>query len=311
MVTKPKIGFIGLGNMGFPMAGHIAGAGYSVTVYDEKPDLTLSHSQQHGTRNASSLTELAKQTELVITMLPDITVVTTVLFGPSEDRLIPGLAAGSLLVDMSSSDPVGTRELGRKLSEHDIFLVDAPVSGGVPRAKTAELTIMAGGEKSQFKRAEPVLETMGKNIFQLGQLGNGQAMKALNNLCSAAGLLIASEVLIAAMKFGLDSGQVVDVLNSSTGRNNSTENKLKPHILSGSYSSEFSLPLMVKDLTSAVHVMEHVNASSELAKSCLSLWRMALTDLGGPVDHTEIARWVDENSDGGILASVREPKGEF
>ncbi len=290
-----KIAFIGLGNMGFPMAGHLAKAGYEVRVYDGDAEKTGSHAAEFATEPMASAAEAVEGCSVLITMLPDVRIVKSVL-EDVEEQLKKGSI--SLFIDMSSSDPVETRILGQTLADKNIPMIDAPVSGGVARALTAELAIMAGGDDTTFKRAEPILQTMGQNIFHVGPQGCGQAMKALNNLASATGLLIASEVVTSAEKFGIDAEMAVDVLNKSTGRNNSTETKFKQQILSKKFASGFAMNLMTKDLQAAINLTNHVNSDARLGEKSLELWKSALEQLGNHPDHTDIARWIDENSNG-------------
>jgi len=195
---------------------------------------------------------IAERCDAVITMLPDGHAVRAVTL--DVEGLLAGFAPGAVLIDMSSSSPVGTRELGERLAARDVRMIDAPVSGGVRKAEDATLAIMVGGEVQTIERCNPVLEAMGKQIFLTGALGSGHAMKALNNYVSAAGLAAAVEAVLAAARFGLDPGKVVDVLNASTGMNNSTLNKFHRFILSRAFDSGFSLDLMVKDLKTALEV---------------------------------------------------------
>lgn len=166
-------------------------------------------------------------------MLPNGKIVEDVVFGRdgANDRLAAGLKAGSVIVDMSSSSPVGTRALAARPAERGIKLVDAPVSGGVKRAVDGSLAIMAGGDAADVERLRPVLGAMGRQVFHTGPVGTGHAMKALNNYLSAAGLLAAGEAMLMGQKFGLQAETMVDVWNASTGRNNATEVKFKPFII--------------------------------------------------------------------------------
>jgi 3-hydroxyisobutyrate dehydrogenase len=172
-------------------------------------------------------------------------------------------------------------------------MVDAPVSGGVAKAADGSLAIMAGGEAAQVDKARPVLEAMGSRVFHTGALGSGHAIKALNNFVSAAGLTAACEAVLVARAFGIDSATLVDVLNASTGRNNSTEVKLKPHILSESFASGFAMALMAKDLRTAEELAAGLGCAQELLSEQAQLWARALGALGGQADHTEIFRFLD------------------
>jgi len=288
---RPAIGFVGLGNMGTPMAGHLVEAGYRLIVADARPEQARRFVAGHPSAVTGSLPEVGSRAGVVITMLPDIGVVRDVLLG--KDGLALSIAAGSILVDMSSSSPPGTIALGAELAKRGIRMIDAPVSGGVPRAISGELTIMVGGEAADIDRCEPILKAMGKTIFRTGKLGTGQAMKALNNLCSAAGLLIAAEAVRTGRQFGLDAELMVDILNASTGQNNSTLRKFKPFVLPKKYDSGFGLDLMVKDLSAALDLAASEDLEMPFSKSCVELWKQAQKSLGPGQDHTAIDLWLE------------------
>ncbi len=284
---RTRIGFIGLGNMGRPMAERLLGAGFALAVADRDQ----ARVQAFAGRAAApaSLAELGRTSDFVITILPDGEAVRGVVAGPG-DCVADGLGDGSVVIDMSSSSPVGTRALGQALAARGIALVDAPVSGGVKRAEDGSLAIMAGGDPAVVERCRPVLAAMGKQIFLAGSLGCGHAMKALNNYVSAAGLVAASEAVAIGRRFGLDPAVMVDILNASTGRNNSTENKLKQQVLSGSFGSGFGLSLMAKDLRTALELAAATDTPVPLAAGCVALWNAAERRLSQGADHTEIAR---------------------
>jgi 3-hydroxyisobutyrate dehydrogenase len=276
-VSAPgTVAFIGLGQMGRPMSANLARAGFTLRSYD------LS-----GAGNCGSAAEAARGAQVLITMLPDGKVVRQVL-----EQAMPALTRGSIVVDMSSSDPVGTRALGAELAAQGIGLVDAPVSGGVKRALDASLAIMAGGEAAAIERVRPLLEKMGGRIFLTGPLGSGHAMKALNNYVSAAGMIATAEALVAGARFGLDPAVMTDILNASSGRNNTTEVKVKQFMLSGAFASGFSAALMVKDVATAAQLARAVGASADFADHCAGIWREASAALGAGADHTAIYDYV-------------------
>jgi 3-hydroxyisobutyrate dehydrogenase len=293
MTAKPRIGFVGLGNMGAPMAENLLKAGFELAIADADPGRLAGFAKRAA--QPASLAELGRASELVITMLPDGKIVRKVLCGTagSNDGILAGLAAGSLVIDMSSSAPVGTRALGAELAARGVALVDAPVSGGVKRAVDGTLAIMVGGEAADVERCRPLLAAMGRDIFPTGPLGSGHAMKALNNYVSAAGLAAAAEAVLVGQRFGLDPAVMTDILNASTGRNNATENKLKQSILSRRYGAGFSLGLMAKDLRTALETAEATATPAPLAAACIALWNAAEARLGGAADHTEIARYLE------------------
>lgn len=290
-----SIGFVGIGNMGSPMARNLIRAGWKVTVYDVDAPKMRSFAATDGAGTASSLAELGKKSDVVITMLPDGHVVRRVVLGKEsgDDCLVKGLAKGATIVDMSSSAPVGTRRLGEELRAYGISLIDAPVSGGVKGAVAGTMSIMIGGDKALAERLDPLLAAMGKR-FYVGSPGAGHAAKVLNNYVSAAGLLAAAEAVRVAEKFGIDPQVLVNVVNASTGRNNSTENKFAQFILNGKFNSGFALGLMAKDLALAMEVAEACNVPAELGHATLDLWKKAEKAVGAAADHTEIARYVND-----------------
>lgn len=289
------IGFIGVGNMGNPMAGNLVKAGWKVTVYDTDASKTRSFVERNGGATASSLADLGRKSDVVITMLPDGFVVRRVVLGQEsgDDCLVKGLAKGSTIIDMSSSAPVGTRKLGEDLQKYQISLLDAPVSGGVKGAVAGTMSIMIGGGKALAERLDSLLSAMGKR-FYVGSLGAGHAAKVLNNYVSAAGLAAAAEAVRVADRFGIEPQVLVNVINASTGRNNSTENKFAQFILNGKFNSGFALGLMAKDLTLAMEVAEACNVPAELGHATLALWKKAENAVGATADHTEFARYVNE-----------------
>ncbi|MFN7086924.1 MAG: NAD(P)-dependent oxidoreductase [Burkholderiales bacterium] len=287
--TREKIGFVGIGAMGAPMAGHLAKASHRLVVFDADGSRARSFAAAHQAEIAPDLAALGRACETVITMLPDGKIVRRVLCGENDDfrdGVAAGLEAGAVVIDMSSSSPLGTRELGALLESRGVKLIDAPVSGGVRRALTAELTIMAGGEQAVFDRCRPLLEKMGTQIFHAGPLGAGHAIKALNNYVSAAGLVAACEAVIAGERFGLDPGTVVDILNASTGMNNTTKVKVKQFMLSGAFNAGFSIGLMAKDVRTALEIVQATHTPPLLAEPCARIWDDAAARLGAAADHT-------------------------
>ena len=281
------VAFVGLGMMGRPMAGHLVRAGFTLRVADASAAMLDAFCKEHpAAARCASAAEAARGADIVLTMLPTGAIV-------REVALAAGLQKGQLLLDMSSSAPVGTRELGAQLAARGVAMVDAPVSGGVAKAKTAKLAIIAGGSAGDVERARPVLEKLGAAIIHAGPLGSGHAMKALNNYVSAAGLAAAAEALLVARAFGLDPAVMTDVLNASTGRNNATENKLKQHILSGTFAAGFAMGLMVKDISTALDLARELKVPVPLAEECVSLWSDASKSLPG-ADHTAIFSFLEK-----------------
>lgn len=287
IISPPaNVAVIGLGNMGRPMAACLTRAGYDVTGFDLSADAREKFSAEGG-KAAESAAAAVKTAEAVITLLPDGKIVRAAVEG-----FMGHLKQGAVVIDMSSSAPLGTRTLGEEVIKAGFEFVDAPVSGGVKRAIDGSLAIMAGGAGSTIDRIDPVLAAMGKSIFRTGPLGSGHAAKALNNYVSAAGLAAAAEAVAIAEKFGLEPNVLVDVLNASTGRNNSTENKLKQFIISNSFASGFSMALMAKDIRTADNLAHDIGVPAPLADQVADMWDAALKVLGQNADHTEIGKYL-------------------
>lgn len=275
-----SVGFIGVGAMGRPMAENLAKAGFSVQSYDK-----------NGSGNRKSAAAAAKGAEILVTMLPDGEAVRDAVL-----EALPALARGSIVVDMSSAEPAGTRALGAALEANGIELMDAPVSGAVAGAKSATLAIMVGGTTSGLARVLPVLKAMGNQIFHVGPLGAGHAVKALNNYLGAAGTLAGFEALLVARRFGLDPKPMLDAINASTGRNSTTDRKIPRDILTGSFASGFKLALMTKDVGIAAELARGLGIETPFLKQTLRMWRDAEKKLPPGADHVEIYKYQEKIS---------------
>lgn len=289
------IGFIGLGNMGSPMARRLREAGFDLVVADRRGDVAASFARAHGSSAADSLEGLAATSDVLVTMLPDGAAVHQVVTSVLRDGDEPLAGAGRwrVVIDMGSSDPAGTVALGEMLAARGVDFVDAPVSGGVVRAGTGELSILVGGDEHVAERCRPLFDVVGSSVFHVGRLGAGHAMKALNNLLSAVGLVAAAEILVAGARFGLRPNVMLDVVNASSGRNNSTETKFAPHVLTAAFASGFSLDLMLKDLRTALRVAGDTNTPMPVGALLVELAAMAQQHLPDGADHTQLVEWVE------------------
>jgi 3-hydroxyisobutyrate dehydrogenase len=193
---------------------------------------------------------------------------------------------------MSSSSPTSSKENNKKLVQLGVKFVDAPVSGGVKKAIDGSLSIIVGGQKTHFEAVSPLLGYMGKSIVHVGDAGAAHAVKALNNYVSVAGLIAVSEALNAAAEFGLDTHVVNTVFNASTGRNNTTENKVENFMLNDAFNSGFSLALMSKDVQIALKFIQDMNCYAHLAQQCVSTAKEADRKLGKGADHTAMYDYV-------------------
>jgi 3-hydroxyisobutyrate dehydrogenase len=295
--SNDVIGFAGIGAMGTPMAGNLARAGYKVVAFDLDAARTEKLAGEHGVAVAASLAELGTASDIIITMLPDGKAVRTALCGNSDgfsNCILERAKNNTLVIDMSSSSPMGTRELGDVLAKRGLQFIDAPVSNGVKGAVAATLSIMVGGDRDIFERVKPMLEKMGSQIYFAGPLGAGHAIKALNNYVSAAGLIAASEAMHAGEAFGIDPNVIVDIINTSSGMNNTTKNKCKQYMLSGAYNAGFSTGLMAKDVRTALEIAEAMHTSTTFAKPTADVWNAMEQKLGFIADHTEMHRFLSK-----------------
>lgn len=291
ILPPARIGFVGLGNMGFPMAGNLAKAGYQLLGNDQNSEQAQRFTSELGATIVNSLKELGEQCDVVITMLPEGNIVRAVLLG--EGGVCSGLAPGKVVIDMSSCSPVDTRQLAKDLAALEIHLVDAPVSGGVVKAVDGSLAIMAGGDSELIDACLPLLEVMGK-VFKTGGSGTGHAMKAINNYLSAATLAVTSEAVLAGEQFGLERETMVDIINAATGRSNSSEHKFPTFILNEKFNSGFFLGLMAKDLRFAKALTDSTDTPNTLLTEISRLWNEAEDELGFNADNTEIYRFLNK-----------------
>lgn len=294
-----KVAFIGIGNMGAPMAGHLVKKGFDVTVYDIRPEVVKAFVAQHGGRAAASLVEAAHGMDAVITMLPDDKVVRKVVLGDgSENCIAAGLAKGAVVIDMSTCNPAATRSLAEALAPRGIEVVDAPVMGGVIFAKDATLDIMVGGEPNPVERVKPVLAAIGRNLIPCGGIGAAHAMKALANYINAYALINAIEAMTIGKRFGLDAKLMAEALiPMCAGRNHPIEKKVIPHILTRKYGTGMAMGFIAKDVGIAMETARAIGAYAPLGERVSELWSAAAAKLGANLDQTQIARYWEEASD--------------
>lgn len=277
------VGFVGLGHMGTPMASRLVDDGVTVRAYDASPDARAAFAAAvPGATVVDTAAGTATGAEAVLLCLPDSDVV---------ESVVAELDAARVVVDMSSSEPLRTRALAEQLADTGRVLVDAPVSGGVSGARAGTLAVMVGGPDEVVADLEPLLAAMGRPRH-VGPVGAGHALKALNNLMSAAHLVASSEAVLVGEEFGLDPAVMLEVVNGSSGRSGSTENKWPNHILPGTYGAGFGIGLMVKDIHIALDLAASTSVPTRHAAATVALWDEALAELGPTADHTEIARWL-------------------
>jgi len=292
---KQKIGFIGIGNMGWPMAANLVKAGHAVTVYDMDTARAEQFCQQHAAQWARSIKDVASSS-FVITMLPTGQIVSDVLLHSEAGVFLQVARPGTIVIDMSSSEPTGTQVLARSLAARKIILLDAPVSGAVPRAKLGTLTIMIGGDdKAAIENAKTILAIMGNRLFDTGGSGSGHAVKALNNFIAATTFTATAEAVLIARRFGLDANTLIDIVNVSTGKSFISEVVMKEHVLDEKYATGFALGLLAKDVKIAADLGAAVKLDAPLSRLTCERWIMAREKLGFSVDHSAaIKAWSDD-----------------
>lgn len=288
-----NVAFIGLGAMGRPMAGWLISQGFALKVSDANANLA----ESFGAAWAASPAEAAKDADVIITMLPNGKIVRDVLLG--SGGVVHALKPGAIVIDCSSSDAVGTSELGAELATRGVPLIDAPVSGGVALAGQGKLALMVGGTDDEaFEKVRPVLEALSSRLLRVGKLGAGHAAKAINNAIAACIFAVTSEGLHLGTQFGLDPATLLEVINSSTGRSGVSEGLFPGQVLSEKYALGFALSLMTKDVGLADALREGMSLSLPLLEKTSAQYQNASASLGLSADFTEYHKFVGTHAGG-------------
>jgi 3-hydroxyisobutyrate dehydrogenase len=295
MAPIKTVAFIGLGNMGVPMAAHLAAKGFTLAVYDRRPEAVRAFVATNGGLAAATLADAARGADTAITMLPDDKVVRDVVLG--EGGLAGAMAEGATIIDMGTSNPSATIAIGFELAKRGIRYVDAPVMGGVVFAKDATLDVMAGGGDEDIAHCMPIFTALGRQAFRCGGLGSGHALKALANYVNAGALVNVIEALAIGRKFGLDSKVMTDaMMQMCTGRQHPLEKKVIPQILTHKYATGMALGLIAKDVSTAAAFGHSIGAITPLADRVSEIWANAQAKFGANVDQTEVARLWEEGN---------------
>lgn len=290
-VSLPRIGFVGIGQMGRWMAGQLLSQGYVVEVYDQNREACLPLLEE-GAKLSPSVSALAGGSDIVIMMLPSSGVVETVTEG--SGGLFASLRRGAFILDMSSSYVLSTRRLALEAHARGLSYLDAPVSGGVKGAKQATLTIMVGGTKEDFEATLPILHCLGKTVNHVGDVGAGHALKALNNYLSAASLWATTEAMVLAKSLGLDLSLALDTINQSSGQSFSTHYKFPNFVLPRTFNSGFGLELLLKDVRMVTAMAKDQHIPVALAGLVEQLYETANLSLDEEKpDHTEVVKFLE------------------
>ncbi len=280
-----KIGFIGLGAMGFPMARHLAKE-HDVIVWNRTREKAERHAREHGTMLAKDLADCANA-DAIITMLPTSKEVDEIV-----DKLMPSLKKGTLFIDATSGDPNASRETARRLAEKGVEFVDAPVTGAVVGAEKATLTIMIGGSAAGFERAREILRLCGKTLIHVGPVGSGHAIKVLTNSIMGATVWMTTECLLLAKQLGIDIKTALAVTNAGSGRSNASENLLPMRLVEHKWPLIFKLAHHDKDIRIAASLAHQQHASTPMLALTSQLFTAALHELGDQSDYIEVAKIV-------------------
>ena len=280
-----NIGFIGLGIMGRPMAGHLLAGGHTVFAFNRSP--VKQELLDQGARACGSLAEVAKASDVIITMVPDTPDVEAVLF--SENGVAGGLAPGKTVVDMSSISPIATKEFAARINKLGCDYLDAPVSGGEVGAKAASLTIMVGGPEQAFAKVRPIFELMGKNVTLIGGNGDGQTTKVANQIIVALTIEAVAEGLLFASKAGADPARVREALMGGLA----TSRILEVHgerMIKRTFDPGFRIELHQKDLNLALAGARALGVSLPNTATCQELFNAAAAAGGKAWDHSGMVR---------------------
>lgn len=285
-----ELGFIGVGNMGLPMARRLIEAGYQLTIFDVRRE-PVQRLVQLGAKAASSPKEVADLCETVFLSLPTPSILKTVTFGPD------GAARGARMkryVDLSTTGPTVSIAIGKELAEKKIVHMDSPVSGGVGGAEKGTLAVMVSGPKTDYDKIKPALEIIGKVFFIGDKPGLGQTMKLCNNMMSAAAMAITAEAVVMGVKAGLDPEVMVQVINAGSGANTAIRDKVPRSVIPRTFDYGFTNALMYKDVKLCMEEAEAIGAQMFVGAAVRSMWELTNTQMGGDKDLTSIFQVVEK-----------------
>jgi 2-hydroxy-3-oxopropionate reductase len=285
-----KIGFIGLGIMGNPMAKNLLKAGYSLTVYDIVPE-RMDDVVKAGAKAGSSSKEVAEKSEIVITMLPNSPDVKEAVLG--RNGVLEGAKPGTILIDMSSIAPLASKEVAEKSKEKGVTLLDAPVSGGEPKAIEGTLAIMVGGPQETFDEVEDILSVMGASVTRVGEIGSGNMTKLANQIIVALNIAAMSEAMVLAAKAGVNAEKVFKAIRGGLAGSAVLDAKM-PLVLEGNFKPGFRIELHIKDLANALDTAHEVGVPVPLSSAVMEVMQALKVDGKGADDHGGIVQFYEK-----------------
>jgi len=288
-----KIGFIGLGIMGKPMARNLLKAGYQLVVYDINID-AMKDLVKDGAEEGKSPGDVASQSEVIITMLPNSPEVREVVLG--DNGVVDGVRSGSVLIDMSSIAPLTSKEVSEKLKQKGVVMLDAPVSGGEPKAIDGTLAIMVGGPQETFDKVKDILSLMGASVKLVGDIGSGNITKLANQIIVALNIAAIGEAMTLATKAGVDPERVYEAIRSGLAGSTALDAKM-PMILNGNFKPGFRIELHIKDLMNALETARELNVPDTLTRKVLEIMQSLKTDGKAKNDHGGVIQYYEKLAD--------------
>ena len=289
-MAMKKIGFIGLGIMGKPMAKNLLKAGYSLTVYDIRPE-PVKEVVAAGAQEGKSSKDVAEKSEVVITMLPNSPEVKEAAL--EDEGVLDGAKAGMILIDMSSIAPLVSKEVGAKLAEKGVEMLDAPVSGGEPKAIDGTISIMVGGKKEVFEQVEDILKVMGASAVLVGDIGSGNTTKLANQIIVALNIAAMSEAMVLATKAGVDPEKVYNAIRGGLAGSTVLDAKV-PLALEGNFKPGFRIELHIKDLQNALDTAHKIGVPVPLASGVMEVMQALKVDGKAGDDHGGIIQFYEK-----------------
>jgi 3-hydroxyisobutyrate dehydrogenase len=289
-----KVSFLGLGDIGSLMATHLARDPFDLVVWNRTASKAEAFARDHKSRVAPTPADAVRNADVVITCLPSSVEVEAILHG--ENGMLDAFRKGAVLVDCTSGDPPTSRSIAAELGGRGVDFIDAPVSGGTVAAKSGSLTVMWGGEALVFERVRPVIEAFGKKIVHAGQVGSGDALKAINNALLAVHILSTAEGLAVLVKAGVDPKVALDVINASSGRSNSSENLIPQRVLTRAFPRTFRLALLEKDIGIAAVLADDLGVRTPVISLAAKRFHEAREKLGDQADHVEAVKMIEQEN---------------
>lgn len=284
-----KIGFIGIGIMGKPMSKNLIDSGYKLVVYAINEE-ALNEVVEYGAEKSDSPKSVAKNSDIIITMLPNSPHVKNVVLG--ENGVIEGVRRGQILIDMSSIDPLVLKEVSKELEKKGVEMIDAPVSGGQEKAQSGTLAIMVGGKEEIFRQCKTILEVMGKPVL-VGDIGAGQTTKLVNQVIVAINIAAVAEGLILGKGAGVDPEKIFNAIRGGLAGSQCLEDKV-PRMFKGEYNPGFKMKLHVKDLTNVFEMSRKLHVAMPLTAQVMEMMQKLMADGYNEVDHGGLALFYEK-----------------